>query len=87
MTIARRSACPIVGSDGAEDFLDLAIVDAAGRQLRLARVAVRGVERGQGANDFAAISELRRRLVAAAPELERPKAELSVVARDSAWMS
>ena len=28
-----------------------------------------------------------RALVAAAPELERPKAELSVVARDSAWMS
>ena len=69
MTIARRSAGPIVGIDVAEDFLDLAIVDAAGRQLRLARVAVRGVERGQGANDFAAISELRRRLVAAAPEL------------------
>jgi hypothetical protein len=69
VTIARLCAGPIVGIDVGEDFLDLAIVDAAARQVRLARVAVRGIERVGDVKDCAAISELRRRLIAAAPEL------------------
>jgi hypothetical protein len=71
VTIARRSAGPIIGIDVGEDFLDLAIVDGAGMRLRLARVAVKDVEGvGGTATDFAAIGELRRRLIAAAPELD-----------------
>jgi Protein of unknown function (DUF429) len=68
-----------------EDFLDLAVLDVVAKALRLARVAVIGVDRGgvaQGslANDDdaaragivdggGAIFELQRRLLAAAPEL------------------
>ena len=65
---------PIVGIDLGEDFLDLAIVDEAGKHLRLERVAVVGVERG-GDTDSGdvrmgrGIDELRRRILAAAPEL------------------
>ncbi len=69
MTVARRIAGPIVGIDVGEDFLDLAIVNAAATYLRLARVRVVGVDRGIGAKDAGAIGELRRRLLTAAPEL------------------
>ena len=69
MTVARQIVGPIVGIDVGEDFLDLAIVNAAVKQLRLARVAVTGVDRGAGVNDCGAIGELGRRLLAAAPEL------------------
>ncbi|MBI3758862.1 MAG: DUF429 domain-containing protein [Deltaproteobacteria bacterium] len=68
-------AGPIVGIDVGEDFLDLAIIDAIGRRLRLARVAVTGVESfGEVASSGStkhegAIGELCRRLLAAAPEL------------------
>jgi hypothetical protein len=65
----RSNAGPIVGIDVGEDFLDLAIVDTAATHLRLAQVPVSGVERNVNANDFAAIGGLRRRLMAAAPEL------------------
>ena len=65
VTVARRFDGPIVGIDVGEDYLDLATVDAAAEQLRLVRVAVTGVDRGAGG----AIGELRRRLLAAAPEL------------------
>jgi hypothetical protein len=54
---------PIIGIDVGEDFLDLAILDAVTKSLRLARVAVAGVDRG------GAIAELRRRMIAVAPEL------------------
>jgi len=65
---------PIVGIDVGEDFLDLAIVDEAGKHLRLERVAVVGVERGGDPNGGdtrmgRGIDELRRRILAAAPEL------------------
>jgi hypothetical protein len=63
---------PIVGIDVGEDFLDLAIVDAAAKHLRLARVAVAGVERDTNGGDDrvgSAIDELRRRMLFAAPEL------------------
>lgn len=52
-----------------EDFLDLAVVDAAARQVRLGRVAVAGVEQPVKARGCGAIGELGRRLLAAAPEL------------------
>jgi hypothetical protein len=65
VTVARGFDGPIVGIDVGEDYLDLATVDAAAEQLRLVRVAVTGVDRGAGG----AIGELRRRLLAAAPEL------------------
>jgi hypothetical protein len=88
------SGVPIVGIDVGEDFLDLAIVDAADKHLRLERVAVVGVERGGETNSsdsnggdtnsgepssgdtdggearkLSGIDELRRRILAAAPEL------------------
>ncbi len=62
-----------------EDLLDLAVLDAAGKNLRLARVAVTGVERkvAKGGvaraatpNDSGAIGELAHRMLAAAPELD-----------------
>lgn len=77
-------AGPIIGIDVGEDFLDLAILDAAAKHLRLARVAVAGVDRGGVARDGiahdglaqngtvnarGAIAELACRLLAAAPEL------------------
>ena len=77
-------AGPIIGIDVGEDFLDLAILDAAAKHLRLARVAVAGVDRGGSARDGSAndglaqdstvnargaIAELACRLLAAAPEL------------------
>jgi hypothetical protein len=73
-------AGPIVGIDVGEDFLDLAALDAAGKALRLARVAVTGIDRGGLANDGGARAvgnaddggatrELEQRLLAAAPEL------------------
>jgi len=80
---------PIVGIDVGEDFLDLAVLDATAKDLRLARVAVTAVERAglaqadiaRGciaqraiANDGGAIRELERRLIAAAPELGVPGA-------------
>jgi hypothetical protein len=75
VTVVGKITGPIVGIDVGEDFLDLAIVDTAARRLRLARVAVRGVEsfaevesEGSG-KDRGAIGELSRRLLAAAPEL------------------
>jgi len=72
-----------------EDFLDLAVLTTVAKDLRLARVAVIGVEREGSArdsgsrdgtspneaapdgitNDGGAIAEVRRRLLAAAPEL------------------
>jgi len=52
-----------------EDFLDLAILDAAAKQIRLARVAIAGVDQAGDARDCGAIGELGRRLLAAAPEL------------------
>jgi hypothetical protein len=78
------SGVPIIGIDVGEDFLDLAIVDAAVKHLRLERVAVVGVERGGDTNSgepssgdtdggearkLSGIDELRRRILAAAPEL------------------
>jgi Protein of unknown function (DUF429) len=88
------SGVPIVGIDVGEDSLDLAIVDAAAKHLRLERVAVVGIERGGDANsgepsggdpnreqtnidgtirgdgrEGCGIDELRRRILAAAPEL------------------
>jgi hypothetical protein len=65
---------PIVGIDVGEDFLDLAIVDEVAKDLRLERVAVVGVERGGDPNGGdtrmgRGIDELRRRILAAAPEL------------------
>ena len=75
---------PIVGIDVGEDFLDLAIVGAAAKHLRLERVAVVGIERGGDPNraqtniddtirgdgrEGGGIDELRRRILAAAPEL------------------
>jgi hypothetical protein len=78
------SGVPIVGIDVGEDFLDLAIVDAAAKHLRLERVAVVGIERGGDTNSgepstgdtdggearkLSGIDELRRRILAAAPEL------------------
>jgi hypothetical protein len=82
--LARPIATPIIGIDVGEDFLDLAILDGAARTLRLARVAVAGIESGADrdgvapdgfalagiVNDAVAIRELQRRLQAAAPELD-----------------
>ncbi len=65
MRVAPRIDGAIVGIDVGEDFLDLAIVDAGAARLRLARVAVKGVE----GKECPAIEGLRRRLMAAAPEL------------------
>ena len=65
---------PIVGIDVGEDFLDVAIVDGEAKHLRLERVAVAGVERGGDTDNGSirvggGIGELRRRILAAAPEL------------------
>ena len=63
---------PVIGIDVGEDFLDLAIVDDAAKHLRLARVAVAGIERDTNGGDGrigGAIPELRRRTLLAAPEL------------------
>jgi hypothetical protein len=68
MNVMRQSAGPIVGIDVGEDFLDLATLDTAATRVRLARVAVVGIEHG-GANDASGICELRQRMLAAAPEL------------------
>ena len=68
MNVLGQSAGPIVGIDVGENFLDLATVDTAATRVRLARVAVVGIEHG-GANDASGICELRRRMLAAAPEL------------------
>ena len=77
-------AAAVVGIDVGEDFLDLAVLDAAARNLRFARVAIAGLEQcsatpagsasdGRAASDAlntrGAISEMGRRLLAAAPEL------------------
>jgi hypothetical protein len=64
----RQSAGPIVGIDVGENFLDLATVDAAASRMRLARVALVGIEHA-GAKGAGAICELRQRMLAAAPEL------------------
>jgi hypothetical protein len=81
------AAGTIIGIDVGEDFLDLAILDAAAKDLRLARVAIIGVDRGGAAragiandglaqdgavNAGGAIAELACRLLAAAPELDAP---------------
>ncbi len=72
---ARPVIGPVVGIDVGEDFLDLAILDGVAQNLRLLRVAVNGVERDGLALDRVAsggeaIAELRRRMLAAAPELD-----------------
>jgi len=89
---------PLIGVDVGEDFLDLAVLDGAAKTLRLARVAVAGVERAVGARNLAvkdyiagdgaartpiagvhaAITGLRRRLLAAAPELGAADATVMV---------
>lgn len=67
-----------MGIDVGEDFLDLGIVDEKAKELRLERIAVAGVERGDSdridtnsgdARIGGGIEELQRRLLAAAPEL------------------
>jgi hypothetical protein len=68
MNVMRQCAGPIVGIDVGENFLDLATVDTAAARVRLARVALVGIEHG-GANGASAICELRRRMLAGAPEL------------------
>jgi hypothetical protein len=57
----------IAGIDVGEDYLDLAVIEAGGRALKLARVDMRGCERAfAGANP-----ELGRRISRAAPTLGR----------------
>jgi hypothetical protein len=77
-SLTRSIVGPVIGIDVGEDFLDLAVLDEAAKALRLARVAVAGVEeniianadgtRAGIADDAGAIFELARRLLAAVPE-------------------
>jgi hypothetical protein len=69
-SIVATLAGPIIGIDVGEDFLDLAVLDAAAEELRLARVAVTGVDRSGSVSNGGAIRELEQRLFAAAPELD-----------------